>query len=267
MDWYEAQDKRRFVDLTKALYYFMSIRGYWRPRLDYGLRASEAARALDDQQSEAEILARVVGRTEYQIGQIAAAEEHLRQALKLFTALSDQGGMASCCRYLGTLERSRDHFEQSLAFYEQAREHAAQSPDRERLMAGIQVSVSTLYYRTHRLDECEQNLREALATFTRLDHQPRIAEVLSRLGDVALQQQRFDEAAQFYRQSDAIALQVKRHKTRGYNLLGLARMAEAARRSSRRHGVGAREARQVFGTLGIQGESVELDDLSGMSAG
>ena len=34
LDWYEAQDKRRFVDLTKALYYFMSIRGYWRPRLD-----------------------------------------------------------------------------------------------------------------------------------------------------------------------------------------------------------------------------------------
>ena len=266
LDWYEAQDKRRFVDLTKALYYFMSIRGYWRPRLDYGLRASEAARALDDQQSEAEILARVVGRTEYQIGQIAAAEEHLRQALKLFTALSDQGGMASCCRYLGTLERSRDHFEQSLAFYEQAREHAAQSPDRERLMAGIQVSVSTLYYRTHRLDECEQNLREALATFTRLDHQPRIAEVLSRLGDVALQQQRFDEAAQFYRQSDAIALQVKRHKTRGYNLLGLARMAKQRGDQAAAMAL-AREARQVFGTLGIQGESVELDDLSGMSAG
>jgi|GEM_PF-2138578 len=266
LDWYEAQDKRRFVDLIKALYYFMSIRGYWRPRLDYGLRASEAARALDDRQSEAEILTRVVGRAEYQIGQMAVAEEHLRQGLKLFEALNDHGGLASCTRYLGTLERSRDHFEQALAFYEQAREHAAQSPDHERLMAGIQVSVSTLYYRTHRLDECEQNLREALATFTRLDHQPRIAEVLSRLGDVALQQQRFDEAAQCYHQSDAIALQVKRHKTRGYNLLGLARMAKQRGDQAAAMAL-AREARQVFGTLGIQGESAELDDLAGMSAG
>ncbi len=266
LDRYEALDKRRFVDLTKALYYFMSIRGYWRPRLDYGLRASEAARALDDRQSEAEILARVVGRTEYQIGQVAAAEEHLRQGLKLFEALDDHSGLASCYRYLGTLERSRDHFEQALAFYEQARQHAAQSPDHERLSAGIQVSVSTLYYRTHRLAECEQNLREALATFTRYDHKPRIAEVLSRLGDVALQQQRFDEATQFYQQSDEIALQVKRHKTRGYNLLGLARMAKQRGDQAAAMAL-AREARQVFGTLGIQGESKEFDDLSAMSAG
>ena len=131
-------------------------------------------------------------------------------------------------------------------------------------MAGIQVSISTLYFRTHRLGECEQNLREALTTFTRLDHQPRIAEVLSRLGDVALQQQRFDEATQFYRQSNEIALQVKRHKTRGYNLLGLARMAKQRGDQDAASAL-AREAQQVFGSLGIQGEFAEFDDLSTLS--
>jgi tetratricopeptide (TPR) repeat protein len=117
-----------------------------------------------------------------------------------------------------------------------------------------------MYFKAERLVECEQQFQEALRIFKDLGHRARIAEVLSRLGDVSLTQGQLAEAECLYRESEGHAEGINRPKTRAYNLLGFARIAyrrgdcEAAREY-------ARQARETFGNLGIADEAAEMADL------
>ncbi len=265
LDWYDqTRQWPSLVEMMKAIYYFLGTRGYWRERLVYGDRAAQAARQLGDRKSEAVILVRGIGWTETQLGEYVKASEDIWRGLKMFEEIVDNGGLASAYRYLGTIERRQGNFDQAESFYQQAISCAKLAPDNERLIAGIKVSLGTMYLKTGRLAKCEQQLQEALSTFRKLDHKSKVAGVLSRLGDVKLKQDQIEEAERFYRESEDYAQQINRPKTRGYNLLGLARIAhrrgdhESAREL-------AQQARIMFGNLGIADETAEVADLLRLS--
>jgi tetratricopeptide (TPR) repeat protein len=261
LDWYDQTHQwPSLVEMMKAIYYFLGTRGYWRERLDYGDRAAQAARQSGDRKSEAEILVRGIGWTETQLGEYTKASEDIWRGLKISEEIADNGGLASAYRYLGTIERRQGNFEQAESFYQQAISYAKLAPDSARLIAGIEISLGTMYLKTGRLAKCEQQLKEALSTFRKLDHKSKVAGVLSRLGDVKLKQGQIEEAERFYRESEDYAQQINRPKTRGYNLLGLARIAH--RRSDHTSARElAQQARIMFGNLGIADETAEVADL------
>lgn len=261
LHWYDQTHQwPSLVEMMRAVYYFLGARGYWRERLVHGDRAAQAARQLGDRQSEAEILVRVIGWTEIQLGEYTKAREDVLRGLKMFEEVGDHGGLASAYRYLGTIERRQSNFDQAASFYQQAISCAGQAPDSARLVAGVKVSLGTMYFKINRLAECEQQLREALGVFEELGHKPKTAEVLSRLGDVGLKQDRIEEAERLYRESESYAQQISRPKTRGYNLLGLARIAHRCGDEKTASDY-AQRAREMFGNLGITDEVAEVADL------
>lgn len=261
LDWYAKTHQRHLlVEMMQAIYYFLGIRGYWQERLIYGDRAGQAARQLGDRQSEAEILVRVIGWTEIQLCEYTKAREDIWRGLKMFEEIDDKGGLASAYRYLGTIERRQGRFDQATSFYQKAISCAQLAPDKARLIAGAKVSLGTMYFKTDRLVECEQQLQEALSILEELGHTSKVAEVLSRLGDVKLKQGQIEEAERLYHESEDYAQRINRPKTRAYNLLGFARIAR--RRGN--HEVAseyAQRARIMFGNLGIADESAEMADL------
>jgi tetratricopeptide (TPR) repeat protein len=266
LEWYhQTQQWFALVKMFNALYYFMGVHGYWQQRLDWSIKAIQAARLSGDMHSEALLLVRVLGRTESQMGQLEQAREHLQTGLRMLIELGDHSGAASALRYLGTIERRRHSYAQAETYYQDALLHAAQAPDRERLVAGIQLSFSMLYQKTSRYDNCEQRLRSALEIFQRLNHQPKVAEVLSRLGDVMLLQQQVDKAESLYQDSERQLAGVDRAKTRAYNRIGLAQLAEQRGQLVQAQTY-AEEARKLFGNLGLANEANESAILHRLAA-
>jgi len=259
--WYQ-QKPAQFVKLFKAIYYFLGVRGYWRQRLEYGQQAVDAAEILNDRQSAAELLTRVIGWTKLQIGDYTAAERDIRRGADIFTALGDKAGLASAYRYLGTIERRRKNYEKARQLYIQALDYARTAPQPTQHVASIQVSLGTLALKLGRLDECEEHLNLARSAFAsvRQTHASHLAEVISRLADVRFLQARLDEAEELYKASEKHAEPLKRQKTRAYNLLGLARIAQV--RGNRLQAVAyATQAKELFGSLGITNETEEIEAL------
>ena len=262
----DPASQAQVIALVQALYYFLGVRGYWREKLEFGAKALQAAETLGDRASQAQLHVRVIGWTHLQLSQFEPARAHLQRGLELYQQLGDPGGLASSYRYLATLER-RGGGEAGRAaaaeLYQQALQAADQVADSGRLRASVLISLSTLTVKTGRWAEAEGHLRAALATFRKLGHTSKIAEVLSRLGDLCVLQARLDEAAALFAESQSYAAAITRQKTIAYNLLGLARIAQKRGDYQQMRAL-ALQARQAFGNLAIADESQEIQDLAQM---
>ena len=259
---YQQKDWTGYFAMLDAIYYFLGIRGYWRQKRDLGLQAALAARATGDQKHEALALVRVAGWTEIQLKMFAQAEEHVGQGLQLYEKLQDAGGKASALRYLGSIRRRGKDFTGALELYRAALQacEAAPSPSRERVRAGIQVSLSMLHCKEGRLAESRKQLEEALEVFQSIGHLSKIAEVLSRLGDLDLIEGKTADAEQHFTQSESLVQKTGRSKTRAYNFLGLARLKALGGDEAAASQL-AEQARQLFRKLEIADESGEINDL------
>ena len=117
-----------------------------------------------------------------------------------------------------------------------------------------------LYCKEGRLAESRKQLEEALGVFQSIGHLSKTAEVLSRLGDLDLIEDKQAEAEQHFLQSEALVQKTGRSKTRAYNLLGLARL-KALQGDEAAAGPLAEQARQLFRKLEIADESGEINEL------
>lgn len=259
---YQQKDWASYFAMLEAIYYFLGIRGYWRQKRDLGLQAAQVGRATGDEKHEALALVRVAGWTEIQLKLFDQAEEHVRQGLDLYEKLGDPGGRASALRYLGSIRRRGSDYAGALELYRAALEacEGAPPPSRERLRAGIQVSLSMLYCKQGRLAESRQQLEEALGVFQSLGHHSKTAEVLSRLGDLDLMEGKTADAEAHFTQSETLVQKTGRSKTRAYNLLGLARL-KALQGEGAAAAQLAEQARQLFRKLEIADESGEVGEL------
>jgi tetratricopeptide (TPR) repeat protein len=265
---YKRSEWERYFAMLEAIYYFLGVRGYWRQKRNLGLQAAQAARLVGDPQREALALVRVAGWTEIQLRMFTQAEDHLQMGLKIYQALQDAGGQASALRYLGTLKRRTDDFSTARELYQaaiQACEPLA-SPSRQRLQAGIQVSLSMLHIREGRNQDARRLLEGALETFQLIGHLSKIAEVYSRLGDLDLLEGDLDSAETHFQQSQSKVQESGRSKTRAYNLLGMARL-QAMRGNGEASVQLAEEARKLFGKLEISDEVGELQELMRLLGG
>lgn len=248
-----------------SIYYFLGVRGYWHQREAYGHRVIAAAQALGaaGAPTEALVRVRVIGWTAIQQGNYRAAQASIETGRAIYEHLGNHSGLASACRYRGTIARREGRFEDAQRLYDEALGHAAQAPDGDRLRAGVEVSLGTLLCRQGRLDEAERHLATALALYARLGHRARVAEIASRQADLLRQLGRLDEAERRYQESEVIAAELGQDKTRAYNALGLALIARAGGQLDEARD-GARQARVLFGNLGVADETHELADLSAL---
>lgn len=266
LNWYgETQQWASLVALYRSLYYFLGVGGYRRQQIEYGRRAADAARSIDDRSSEAEFLVRAVGRPEINIGDLARAEEDIRRGLAIYEKLGNASGQARALRYLGTIERRRNRFEQAAALYLEALRRAEQAPEEQELRIGIHRSYGVLLWRQGDLPGAEVELRAALQLARELGHEAWLAETLSSLGEVRLRQGDLVEAENLVRESMALDQRVHGHKTTAYDLLTLARIAER-RGDLATAGDLARQAKAIFDSLLIANETGEIDDVTRLSA-
>lgn len=266
IDWYETKRRwQELIDVFNNIYYFLGVRGYWHQREVYGQRVIAAAQALGTAgaPTEALVRVRVIGWTAIQQGSYRAAQESIEAGYRIYERLGDHSGMASACRYLGTIARREGRFDDAQKLYEEALGHAARAPDGDRLRAGVEVSIGTLLRKQGRLHEAEQHLATALALYSRLGHRARVAEIASRQADLLRQIGRLEDARRRYGESEALAAELGQDKTRAYNALGLALIARVHGQLDEAH-ASARQARVLFGNLGVADETNELANLSAL---
>jgi tetratricopeptide (TPR) repeat protein/tRNA A-37 threonylcarbamoyl transferase component Bud32/TolB-like protein len=190
------------------------------PRID--LEESLAAAALGDFPRESAAITRALeraertesrlliararlfeGRSHYNRGELAAAEQALTKAEALFLAAGDRAGAASAlnslANVLGDSEnvvRAEEMFKRSLAIAEEIGDRRAMSAALNNL--GIQLKDQ------RRFDEARRAHERALALRREIADRNWIATSLSNIGVVLFEEDRLGEAAEYYRESLAI---------------------------------------------------------------
>jgi tetratricopeptide (TPR) repeat protein len=198
-------------------------------------------------------------------GNLLDAEKHISQGLELCKQFDYLEGQVSAVRYLGTLHRKQGDFARSSHCYKVALSIARKidSPERERLMAGVYASYGTLAWRQNNYIDAQKKYRKALAIFKWLGHQPKIADTLSRIASLLHTQGKLDQAKRKYEESQTIVEICHRQNTKAYNLYGLARLNCREGNFQRAYEL-IQEARTIFCKLAIQHEIGEDEDIKAL---
>ena len=164
--------------------------------------ALAAAERLGNREAEGRAL-RYLANADLQTGNLDGADQHLRQALRVFAACGDAAGQANAHLNLALLRERQERFGE-------ANDHARQALSRYR-EAGHRVgegaalnSLGYGYALAGDLQRALQCCMEALAVNSEIGDQKGKAHTLDSLGYIHAQLREFDTAAGYY--GDALAL-------------------------------------------------------------
>jgi tetratricopeptide (TPR) repeat protein len=136
-------------------------------------------------------------------GQLDKAKDKYETARKGFQDLGERGEASNACNNLGTLSQIRGEIEKALDYFQQALVLANKAGDKSR-EAQAHLSLGTLSEQTGLLRQAEMDLKAALQIYEGLGREIDIAFVNNSLGDIYLQQAKYEDAKKVY--TDAASL-------------------------------------------------------------
>jgi tetratricopeptide (TPR) repeat protein len=136
-------------------------------------------------------------------GHLAQAESHIRAAIKWQQQLDDPTHLARFLNNLAIILQRQKQYEEAQAYYHEALEMLAGSASElDRLK--ITISLGSLYFEQGRLNDAEAAFRQADTTYWQQSGDIHTRAILAQnLGNVLLQQQRYDEADIYLQRSEA----------------------------------------------------------------
>ena len=165
------------------------------------------------------------------LGQHARARKHLEDAMKLASELKDYYRWGEICHAMsflsavaGDLQKARDYSLRAVSFYQAVE-------DRER-MVQARVNAASAHHRAGEREEAWRQAAQAEGEAQSLGRPDLLADVYRLQGELAQQEERWEEAVQAYDRAislrnDAEAL-IPLHRHRAHCLHRLGRLEEAA---------------------------------------
>ncbi len=181
--------------------YGLRQRGSNRPlALRYVQQAKRLARQRQLPRQLATAL-RILGGFEMETGQLPAAQRHLEESLRLYTALHDQDGLAQSYNDLGNVAASLSDYPRALRYYQQA---LRRNPERTAIdqnnAAVLRYNLAGVYGELHQPRPAMQLLRRVVAQCQRLHIDNLLPGALASLGTFQLAAGQPDSARRSFRQ-------------------------------------------------------------------
>ncbi|MFL6125295.1 tetratricopeptide repeat protein [Actinophytocola sp.] len=189
--------------LPHLLQYYFDIRSRLHDWISTHQSALTAARHLDDEHAQAEVL-KYLGIAFWLAARSDDALEHSRRALALFRLAGDLAGEGDVLNLLGLVYERTGQYEAALDQYQQALPLRLATGNRRGEGATLQ-NLGNLYDNLGRHEEAVSHYHRALAIFRELGDQRAQAIALGNLGIVLESMGQLDEAADCLRQSCALA--------------------------------------------------------------
>lgn len=125
------------------------------------------------------------------------------EALEVYRAVGDRRGIAAGYTSMGTLEKNRGSYAESIAYLQEALTVTRELGDESECAAAMS-NLATSMSGAQKHAEATELLLQALEIFTRLGDRTTIGWTLNRLGDVQAAQGNIEEARRLHRQSIAV---------------------------------------------------------------
>lgn len=161
-----------------------------------------------------------------QLGDDLAAELHLQESLKKFTALGFTFATSSPLNELSRLHQRRGESQKAIELALSAREAAKAGADDEQIAQALK-QLGDLYLQAQELHQATTFNQEFLAMTRKMGRPSMESVALLQLGRIALQSQDYEQAADSFQQSLQIARSISAPAEESAALFGMARVQMA----------------------------------------
>jgi tetratricopeptide (TPR) repeat protein len=249
----ESQEWLLEAQLMQAITFFMGVRGYWNERLQYGLRAIQAARKATDNSVLAWLLTHTVSWIYLRRGQFDLASSLLYEAQNIYEQNQDNEGCSFTKRFLGHIAQAKGDLPQAEQLYLEALQYIEGGKDitpgnsffrRGSVAATLKGELAALALSQNRLQDAQKMYSEAIAEANQADDVRRAADLQIQLANLCSTQPDLEEQAQGLYEAALVACQAMgrienvarcnlglaslAHRTGAYEL-GLERASDAKR--------------------------------------
>jgi DNA-binding SARP family transcriptional activator/tetratricopeptide (TPR) repeat protein len=178
--------------LTRALFGFFLVRGYWQDGVQANRTVLDLARRTHDQSAQAHVLIDL-GALDRRLGRHMEAIASLHEALGIFRDLGDRHSQAACLTNLGTAHDRLAHHDEAIACLQEALGIFRDLGDRYGQAHSL-TNLGTASGRLGRHDEAIAYLQEALTIRRELGARHSQAHSLTSLGEAYPRLGRYPEA-------------------------------------------------------------------------
>ena len=178
--------------------------------LDYATRALALFRQLDDSRNEAWTL-KVMGGIYVDLGNIAAAEDCLKQASDIATALGLRYLQGSISAKLGILYKNTARYQEAIEYFQKALELRREKRDTYG-ESSILNNLGTVYSHCGDYAQAIRNYTQSLHIKRLNDDQYGISSTLNNIANVFLKFSDFENALLYFRESLAIKESTGNHR-------------------------------------------------------
>jgi len=231
LDWcFENGALMAGMHLTKAVTFFMIVRGYRHESIMFGQKAIAAARQENQMADLAWLLVYGLGWREINGGDLDRGEALMREGLRIYEALNDDQGVRAALRRLGRVLQYKNDYSAARRCYEQGMRLAGAASD-ELAMAGFERELALIALEEGKFAEAKDRL-ESILPILRESHEFTVASVLGELASAYRQLGELDLAYKIGSEGLELAMKMKRRETMSWISLTLAHL-EAERGNDR----------------------------------
>ena|GEM_PF-417838 len=189
----ESKQWKSVIDLVTLVQDYLALAGYWYERVEWGEKAVEAARQINDVKALGFLYADTLGWVALTRGELENAERWVREGLEYARQTGDREVQCMAMRYLSRLARNARDSAGALDWLKQADQIAAELSDG--FKAGVAIDWAAYYDLIEgNLQEAEKWTRKSCDGFRKMHDVVRSARKDVDLARLCLRQERFQEA-------------------------------------------------------------------------
>lgn len=212
IDWcFENDQGLAGMGLTKAVTFFLSVRGYFHEAKAFEHKAVEVARQMGKTDELAWLLVYGVGWIEICTGSFDKSEKLISEGMQIYEKTGSSEGIRTALHNLGLALRFKNDFEHARQCYERGLSLAKIAKD-QAAIASFQRGLSVLAASEGNLIEAKQGL-ESILTILREKDEMALGGTLANLADINRKLKCFDEALKFGREGLELSKKMKKRYT------------------------------------------------------
>ncbi|MCG3118696.1 MAG: hypothetical protein ALAOOOJD_00950 [bacterium] len=259
LDWcFENGEETTGMNLTKAVTFFMTVRGYRHEAMKFGRKAVDAARQDGKAADLAWLLVYGIGWREINGGDLEHGEALVREGLHIYEELQDHQGIRGALRRLGRVHLYKSNFALARHCYEKGMTLAKASSD-ELAIASFERELALMALDEGKFVEAKDRL-ESILPILRNRNELALASTLGELAATYRRLGQFDTAFEFAQEGLELAKTMKRRETMSWISLSLAHI-EAERGNYQSALVLAQHAEDFFERSALFHDDQEIKDI------
>lgn len=212
LEWcFEINEVHAGIQLTKAITFFLSVRGYLHEAKIFGRKAAEFAREANQLHDLAWLLVYGTGWIEIHGGDLEKGENLIREGLKIYESLADPQGTRDALRHLGQVLRFKGNFEDARTCHQRGLA-MTQSTGDDLAIALFEKELAVLNASQGNLMEAKEGL-ESILPIMRARDQLALPDILAYLADVNFSLTGYEAALEISKEGLELAKRMKKRQT------------------------------------------------------